>query len=174
MWPLLYRHHKEILVQDYLFNMKLNCTIFIISCILLVCQHAKLKLNTNKNVTAPTCKIVPLFTKLDRMLTLFLFQVMCRCTCGHVTFSGGIRNLIVFGDISFKIQCTRLVLIGYKNQWSMSHGPHLHVALRHIFKTKRGRRGQYCSSRNCLPFRIKWVHPGFLIVLVLRDPLFSV
>jgi hypothetical protein len=32
-----------------------------------------------------------------------------------VTFSGGIRNLIVFGDISFKIQCTRLVLIGYKN-----------------------------------------------------------
>lgn len=62
--------------------------------------------------------IVPLFTKLDRMLTLFvfvLFQVMCRCTCGHVTFSGGIRNLIVFGDISFKIQCTRLVLIGYKN-----------------------------------------------------------
>ena len=40
---------------------------------------------------------------------------MCRCTCGHVTFSGGIRNLIVFGDISFKIQCTRLVLIGYKN-----------------------------------------------------------
>ena len=62
--------------------------------------------------------IVPLFTKLDRMLTLFvfvLFQVMCRCTCGHVTFSGGIRNLIVFGDIFFKIQCTRLVLIGYKN-----------------------------------------------------------
>ena len=62
--------------------------------------------------------IVPLFTKLDRMLTLFvfvLFQVMCRCTCGHVTFSGGIRNLIVFCDISFKIQCTRLVLIGYKN-----------------------------------------------------------
>lgn len=58
--------------------------------------------------------IVPLFTKLDRMLTFF-FQVMCRCTCGHVTFSGGIRNLIVFGDISFKIQCTRLVLIGYKN-----------------------------------------------------------
>ena len=32
-----------------------------------------------------------------------------------MTFSGGIRNLIVFGDISFKIQCTRLVLIGYKN-----------------------------------------------------------
>ena len=63
--------------------------------------------------------IVPLFTKLDRMLTLFFFffffQVMCRCTCGHVTFSGGIRNPIVFGDISFKIQCTRLVLIGYKN-----------------------------------------------------------
>ena len=40
---------------------------------------------------------------------------MCRCTCDHVTFSGGSRNLIVFGDISFKIQCTRLVLIGYKN-----------------------------------------------------------
>jgi hypothetical protein len=35
---------------------------------------------------------------------LFLFQVMCRCTCGHVTFSGGIRNPIVFGDISLKIQ----------------------------------------------------------------------
>jgi hypothetical protein len=88
--------------------MKLNCTIFIISCILLACQHAKLKLNTNKNVTAPTCKFQSHF---NRMLTLFfvclfLLQVMCRCTCGHVTFSGGIRNLIVFGDISFKIQCT--------------------------------------------------------------------
>jgi hypothetical protein len=42
--------------------MKLNCTMFIISCILLVCQHAKLKLNTNKNVTAPTCKFQSHFT----------------------------------------------------------------------------------------------------------------
>ena len=44
--------------------MKLNCTIFIISCILLVCQHAKLKLNTNKNVTAPTCKFQSHFTSV--------------------------------------------------------------------------------------------------------------
>jgi hypothetical protein len=78
MWPLLYRHHKEILVQ--------------ISCILLVCQHAKLKLNTNKNVTAPTCKfqshftsVVGLALKVNKsrpvqkylfiLLTLFLFFV---------------------------------------------------------------------------------------------------
>ena len=44
--------------------MKLNCTILIISCILLVCQHAKLKLNTNKNVAAPTCKFQSNFTSV--------------------------------------------------------------------------------------------------------------
>ena len=44
--------------------MKPNCTILIISCILLVCQHAKLKLNTNKNVTAPTCKFQSHFTSV--------------------------------------------------------------------------------------------------------------
>ena len=44
--------------------MKLNCTILIISCILLVCQHAKLKLNTNKNVTASTCKFQSQFTSV--------------------------------------------------------------------------------------------------------------
>ena len=44
--------------------MKLNCTILIILCILLVCQHAKLKLNTNKNVTAPTCKFQSHFTSV--------------------------------------------------------------------------------------------------------------
>ena len=44
--------------------MKQNCTIFIISCILLVRQHAKLKLSTNKNVIAPTCKFQSHFTSV--------------------------------------------------------------------------------------------------------------